>query len=177
MEERKSQNEVLELLTKQTRLLEDILQLQRSLLEDQHRKPEQGYSRGPRWEYAEISMSKTTFSNPAYIWVYRNGQLDRVKGIEGKNKVLVALESMGKQGFELVTAVTGIGDWGPETLRLFLKRPRHYREEPRPLLHRRIARKICPTCKHANDPALALCARCGTKLEPPSEAASDGTWS
>lgn len=77
------------------------------------------------WEYAEISFNKTSLgSTAAYIWICEGGELKRLKGIEGQNKVMVALDRMGKEGWELVTAISGMGDWGPETVRLFLKRPR-----------------------------------------------------
>ncbi len=79
-----------------------------------------------KWEYAEVSQSKTMVGNPnpVYGWVCQNGQVVRLKGFEGQNKLLVALTHMGEQGWELVTATTGTGDFGPETMRLFLKRPK-----------------------------------------------------
>lgn len=77
-----------------------------------------------KWEYAEISESKTMMGNPVYAWVCQNGQVVRLKGFEGQNKLVVALAQMGEQGWELAAAAVGIGDLGPETMRLFLKRPK-----------------------------------------------------
>ena len=119
-----AQKRFMALQREQTRLLQDIARNQSALLEQQHSPQETNASR-VKWEYAEISYAKTTLNDPAYIWLFRDGKLKRIGDIHGPNKAMVALERMGKQGWELVSAVTGIGDWGPQLLRLFLKRPKH----------------------------------------------------
>jgi hypothetical protein len=118
-----AQNKPLELLEKQTQLLKSIYETQVALLRQQGTASDQD-KRGLKWEYVEISYRKSAVGTGAYIWIYQDGELSRLKGIEGKNKVMVALERMGRQGWELVTAMSGMGKWGPETVRLFLKRPR-----------------------------------------------------
>ena len=47
------------------------------------------YKRSLNWEYAEISLVIPTFG--VYVWIYEEGKLKRLKGIEGQNKVMVAL--------------------------------------------------------------------------------------
>jgi len=112
------QNKPLELLQKQTQLLQSIYELQETALEQQETRLEEEYKRSLNWEYAEISLVTPSFG--AYIWIYEEGKLKRLKGIEGQNKVMVALDRMGKEGWELVTAIID----HLETVRLFLKRPR-----------------------------------------------------
>lgn len=75
------------------------------------------------WEYAEIQYSHGAMGDAAYIWLFQNSKLQRIKGIDGLNKAMVALQRLGADGWELVGVTTGVADLGPQTTRLFLKRP------------------------------------------------------
>ena len=94
------------------------------MLKQQETISDQEYKHEPKWEYAEIWFSRGLGMGKAYIWVYQDGKLNQLKGIKGKNKAMVALERIGKQGWELVAATSGEADDRSGTVRLFLKRPR-----------------------------------------------------
>ena len=76
----------------------------------------------PTWEYAEIQYNYGMAKDAAYIWLFQDGKLQRIKGIDGLNKAMVALQQLGADGWELVGATTGASELGPQTIRLFLKR-------------------------------------------------------
>lgn len=75
------------------------------------------------WEYAEIQYNQTVMGERADVFLYVDGELKQLKGFKSTQKVLEALQLLGRSGWELVGATTGIGSLGPQTVRLFLKRP------------------------------------------------------
>ncbi len=75
------------------------------------------------WEYAEIQFTTTFAGDSAYVYMYRDGELKVLGGFKSSHKISEALHQLGKDRWELVSAVSGIGDLGGQTIRLFLKRP------------------------------------------------------
>jgi len=75
------------------------------------------------WEYAELMYSITLVGENVYIaYSDEDGQIRLLRGFKSGHKVLEALTELGAEGWELVAAATGMGQVGPQTQTLWLKR-------------------------------------------------------
>lgn len=75
-----------------------------------------------KWEYAEITCNTGAGilgADPVYAYQIENGEMKRLKGFKGQFNILRALNTMGDQGWELVSVLRRTGEdvW-------YLKRPK-----------------------------------------------------